>query len=273
MGWRIVYRSDNGLHISPTTGLPTTSTFFSDSPDASPRDQGTGTFRNYRQEMGGPEASGGVPSISRDSPSTGNTNNEIAPWATGAPSLPYLPSGMLNGSFFDDTQDKGQISPSLRPGTGHTGASESPDHTLSGDDRRPSIASATTVSSQGSTQRLSGSKQNNRKRLAGFFYEDSSRDTQRDSDASLSRTLSRDQSVHSGEKRSSSVHTNSYEGRPISPTNSRPRTPPPSSEVTPWLFQDFKVSKCACLYHAISDGLLRTPIVSSLFIRPYSGML
>ena len=237
------YRSNDGLHISPTTGLPTTSTFFSDSPDASPRDQGTGTFRNYRQEMGGLEVSGKVPSISRDSPSTGTTNSEIAPWATEAPSLPYLPSGMLNGSFFDDTQEKGQKSPSLRPGTGHTGASESPDHTLSGDDRRPSIASATTVSSQGSTQRLSGSKQSNRKRLAGFFYEESPRDNQRDSDASLpSRTLSREHSIHAKEKRSSSVHTNSYEGPPISPTNSRPRTPPPSSEVTPWLFQDFKVS-------------------------------
>lgn len=104
------------------------------------------------------------------------------------------------------------------------------------DDRRPSVASATTVSSTGSK-----SSRGFHKRLPNFFGEDFPQDGRQNSDTSLSTPYAMD--ATRTRNRGNSLHNTigSHHSRPASPTNSRPRTPQPSSEVTPWEFQDPKV--------------------------------
>lgn len=218
-------------------------TFFSSSPDVSPKDHGTdSTTRDYRQDLEYLDTSGGgAPYASRRQPSVSGISAQIAPWATEGSSIP---GAVPSGSFFDDGRGKLPASPSFRPDTGRTGASDSPDPMFFGDERRPSMASATTVSSSNSNRRASTSRSTRHKKLANFFGEDG-HESSRGSDTSVF-TTGRDHSTssHSHRDRNNSVHTINTDGRPISPTSSRPRTPLPSSEVTPWLFQDFKASTC-----------------------------
>ena len=151
-------------------------------------------------------------------------------------SLPAISThGLTSGNFFNDVQSKLQISPSLRPDTGQTGDSRVTDMIFA-DERRPSLASATTVSSQNSVSKASTNRSTTHRKVAGFFTDDG-RQSSRSSDTSLPSTLQREQTS----SRHNSVHTASTDRAPTSPTNSRPRTPLPSSDVTPWLFQDFKV--------------------------------
>jgi adenylate cyclase len=104
------------------------------------------------------------------------------------------------------------------------------------DDRRPSVASATTVSSSGSKSSIG---RGFHKQLRGFFGDEFPGDSRQGSDTSLTTsTQFRDDTQSS---RSIRNRNNSVNSRPTSPTSSRPRTPLPSSEVTPWDFQDFKV--------------------------------
>ena len=163
-------------------------------------------------------------------------NADIAPWASES-SLRAGP--VVSGSMYDNSNGRNQRPSSFRPDTGRSGASDSPDPTFCGDDRRPSVISATSVSSQASDPRPTYSRRAHRK-LAGFFGEDS-RESSKGSDTSTATTGQRDRSASSRSRRKNSVYTNSTEGRPTSDTSSRPRTPP-SSDVTPWLFQDFQVS-------------------------------
>ncbi|EMC95818.1 hypothetical protein BAUCODRAFT_71294 [Baudoinia panamericana UAMH 10762] len=115
-----------------------------------------------------------------------------------------------------------------------------------GEDRRPSIASATTVSSSGSKSSLGGRY---KKKLQGFFGEEYPTPGGRE----LSRHNSETSSLQGGalpsfapgagpRNRNNSVNDGSLRSGPPSPTSSRPRTPAPgpgpSSEVTPWIYQD-----------------------------------
>ena len=180
---------------------------------------------------------GPAPSVSKRPPSAEPPNSDIAPWMN--ESLPAISThGLTSGNFFNDAHSKLQTSPSFRPDTGRTGDSESPDTLTFGDERRPSMASATTVSSQNSVSKASTNRSNTHKKIAGFFTDDG-RQSSRSSDTSIPSTLQREQSS----SRHNSIPISQTDSRaPTSPTNSRPRTPLPSSEVTPWLFQDFKVS-------------------------------
>ena len=213
----------------------------------SPKDYGrNSTIRDYRQDLEYMDTSGGAPpSTSKRQLSAAGLNAQIAPWTNNDGSS--LPGGPSVGSFFDDGRGKLPISPSFRPDTGRTGASDSPDPMFCGEERRPSMASATTVSSSNSNRRASTSRSTRHKKLANFFGEDAGHESSRGSDTSVF-TTGRDHSTssHSHRDRNNSVHTLNTDGRAISPTNSRPRSPQPSSEVTPWLFQDFKVSSCIC---------------------------
>ncbi|KAF2772582.1 adenylate cyclase protein [Teratosphaeria nubilosa] len=117
------------------------------------------------------------------------------------------------------------------------------------DDRRPSIASATTVSSTGSKSSIGG---RTRKKLQGFFGEDVYSHAAQD--AGGSRQNSEASSMQGGvvpafapgggsRLRNNSMNDNMLRSGPPSPSGaSRPRTPvpalQPSSEVTPWVFQD-----------------------------------
>ena len=198
----------------------------------------TGTFLNYRRELAVAD-NGNVPSISRDPPSAPLA--QIAPWAN-EPSL--MPSTALlppSKSFFDECNDSLQVSPLYRPATARTAASDSGDGPWHDNERRPSVASATTIGSQDSSSRASGGK-GGYKKLAGFFGEDvSGHGSPHGSEISIPTLGQRENSTHSQRTRNNSLQTNN-ECRAASPAGSRPRTPLPSSDVVPWVFQDFKVS-------------------------------
>lgn len=204
----------------------------------SPDDALKGTYLDYRQEKENPEgAKGPILSVSKRPPSTEGRNAEIAPWMDDG--LPALSThGLTSSNFCNDGLSKAQRSPSFRPNSGRTADSESPDPMFLSYDRRPSLASATTVDSQNSLSRASTSRGIPYKKVAGFFG-DEGRQSPRSSDTSIPSTLQREQTTSSWH---GSRHTSRDEGRPMSPTSSRPRTPLPSSDVVPWLFQDFKVS-------------------------------
>lgn len=134
--------------------------------------------------------------------------------------------------------------PSIRPGDGQGSSVENqiPEE----DYRRPSVASTTTV---GSSNSASGSRssvgKSFRKKLTGLFGDDtpandpSENEPRKPSEApeSSQSSLSAIQSTDSQQP----VPRNP--SRSESPSNSRPRTPnPPSSDVTPWIFQDHKVN-------------------------------
>ena len=197
-----------------------------------------GTYLDYGQEKEKPEvAKGPIPSVSKRPPSTEAPSADIAPWMHDE--LPALSThGLTTSNFFNDELSKAQRSPSFRPDSGRTADSDSPDPMFHSNDRRQSLASATTVDSQNSLSRASTSKGTPYKKVAGFFG-DESRQSPRSSDISIPNTLQREQTASSLH---SSRHASRDEGPPISPGSSRPRTPLPSSDVVPWLFQDFKVS-------------------------------
>jgi adenylate cyclase len=152
-----------------------------------------------------------------------------------------MPSSVFSTFFNDSTEDIGQLSPGFRPGSGKEDSMGFP-----GDDRRPSVASATTVSSSGSKSSIG---RGFHKKLQGFFGEEFPGDSRQSSDTSLPTNNphgGENQSSRSLRNRTNSVNNtigSSINSRPGSPASSRPRTPLPSSEVTPWEFQDYKVSR------------------------------
>ncbi len=105
-------------------------------------------------------------------------------------------------------------------------------------DRRPSVASAETVSSTGSGRSTSRAIH---KKLHDFFQGDVSSvpDSRQSSQTSLPT-----KEQHSRNSAVRNPVNGGLGSRSISPGVSRPRTPHPSSEVTPWLFQDEKVRLC-----------------------------
>ena len=204
----------------------------------SPADAIQGTYLDYRQDNGKQEAvKGPIPSLSRRPPPTKATNADIAPWMDDG--LPALSThGLTSSNSVNDDLSKAQPTPSFHPDSGRTADSESPDPMFLSNDRRPSLTSATTADSQSSMAKVSTSRGTPYKKVAGFFG-DEGRQSPRGSDTSIPNTLQREQTASS---RHGSRHASRDEGRPISPSTSRPRTPLPSSDIVPWLFQDFKVS-------------------------------
>ena len=138
---------------------------------------------------------------------------------------------MNQSSYFGDPlgrhDDQGS---SRRPDTARTNASESPE--CDADARRRSIASATTVSSTGS--RSSAANGRFHKSLKGFFGEDPS-ESRKGSTANLSEQAQPASSLDKPSQRSGSIQT-------LNTTDDRPKTPPapPSSDVTPWAYQNFE---------------------------------
>lgn len=198
-------------------------------------------FNNYRSELNVLQGSGSIPSINRQPPTA-------TPWSGSKENeqQPPMATSIFGGSFYNDSSENlGQISPGFAPPNGMTFPGD-------GDDRRPSIASATTVSSSGSKSSFGGRY---RKKLQGFFGEDFRTDDPQNG-GSGSRHDSETSSMQGGQlpafapgggsrNRNNSMN-DAIMGRsgPPSPTSSRPRTPAPgpSSEVTPWVYQDAQVS-------------------------------
>ena len=145
--------------------------------------------------------------------------------------------------LYDDSSENhslnSQLSPSLRPGTSRTfGDQEADAHD---DERRPSLASVATSGSYGS--RGSVVRTGIHKKLQGFFGEEySGRDS---SDTSLP-------AQGTGKEHRSNSYSRHRDRKPLSaaevrdsfPLPNRPRTPVPSSDVVPFLYQDSHVSAC-----------------------------
>lgn len=256
----LVYRNGKAPQIPPAeTGTPSMGTFLSDSPD-SPMEFGTsGTFYTGSRDSAFPNLvhDRGPPASKRAPSSAAALDAEIAPWLSSGPSESN--GGLDGGSSFDDVHAKPQTN---RPDNQQN---ELVDPMFYTNDRRPSMASATTVSSQNSMpiSRASTSRGNHSKRLGAYFGDDTF-DSSRSSDTSI-LTTGRDHSTSSQSRkaRHNSVQTNNTDGRASSP-GSRPRSPLPSSDVTPWLFQDFKVSARddVCLCTTLSTHVCPTMYVS-----------
>ncbi len=183
-----------------------------------------------------------APSSSKLPPPTDAPTSDIAPWMND--DLPAISThGLTSANFLNDGPPKLQLSSSSRPDTGD---SDSPDPMFLGlaDERRPSVAtSATTESSQTSLSKTSTNMGTPYKKVTGMFSDDG-RQSSRSSDTSIPNMLQREQTASSRHGSLHTRHTSGDDGRgPNSPTNSRPRTPAPSSDITPWLFQDYKVRR------------------------------
>ncbi|KAL4787284.1 hypothetical protein BJX76DRAFT_19508 [Aspergillus varians] len=242
----------------PSLGAPNdlyTSMFSWGSPDVSPTDQrkfsGFGTHRKALAILGNDDL--GPPPVNNSNPHL-NTNYadhfETNPQAN----LSYSRRGSSDtqGTFFNDHSEH-ESSPAtagFRPGTGRTYASEPLDLDYNGDHRRPSVASATTVSSQGSKSSASGAFAF-RKKLQGFFGDDYTGGDSKNDCESYSNFGAKSSSIHSGAKPSSVDHFKAREradsegSRHASDASqdeaqfARPGTPLPSSEITPWEYQRF----------------------------------
>lgn len=185
------------------------------------------------------ESSGGrVPSISRQPPTAISPTSYSSYWTFDNTAGP-TPSSTFGSRYTDSNDDVAQHSPSFRPGNGNE------DMGFPRDDRRPSVASATTISSTGSKSSIGPGF---RKKLQGFFGDEYS-ESRQNSETSLPPGIPSaptDQSAQRVRNRKNSVHNTvaSTGSRPTSPSSSRPRTPLALSEVTPWEYQGSKVSLC-----------------------------
>ena len=191
----------------------------------------TAPFQNYRQELVAAD-SPNIPSISRDPPSAPLAH--AVPWANKSSTMPSTALLPPARGFFDDGSETMQP---RRPDTARTDTSESLDGPWIGDNRRPSVASSTTVGSQNSIDRAgSKSRTKSENKLGG-------------EDARSKGGRAQSVSVHTGKVRHSSVHLRGEDGKPASPSVSRPRTPQAqaSSDVAPWAFQDYQVGPKAYL--------------------------
>lgn len=208
-------------------------------------------FGNYRRDLAVLETSGGrIPQIQHNPPTALASPNQIAPWmSTNGSNVNVTPSSAFFGtSFYNDSSDNlsqgSQLSPGFRPGTGFTGntnASESPADAYFGDEdeRRPSVASVTTASSTGSkssTSRGAGIH----KKLQTFFGEDFPGKDGSDTSLPSHKEARSHSFARSHRDRNASSATDQTQ-RDASPAPSRPRTPVPSSDVVPFLYQDSQV--------------------------------
>ncbi|CAI6334603.1 unnamed protein product [Periconia digitata] len=200
----------------------------------------TNDFRDYRKQLAVLETSGSrIPSISRNPPTA---TSPTPPWASGSNGASMAAS--VWGSFFNDSNED---IPQLSPQFSRVGSSR--DDMMAYDDaRRPSAASATTISSTGSKSSASrGVGPGYHKRLQNVFGEEFPADSRQGSDTSLPTPYADSQSMRSLRNRNNSINnppiSTHFHSRPGSPNESRPRTPLPSSEVTPWEFQDFSQNK------------------------------
>ncbi|KAK7893023.1 hypothetical protein LTR67_007261 [Exophiala xenobiotica] len=158
-----------------------------------------------------------------------NDGDDIAPWERD-PQAQIAGSRSFNQSeYFNDTPGRDTQTFLARPETARTNLS---DDDYDGNARRPSAASAMTTNSTGSR----GSAVNGRyhKSLKGFFGEDPT-ETRTGSTTTLQEPGSQSTASDKPAQRSNSVQTqNNVEERPKTPA------PPPSSDVTPWAYQNFE---------------------------------
>ncbi|CAG7926594.1 unnamed protein product [Penicillium olsonii] len=226
-----------------------TSAWSWDSPSVSPTEQRKPTgFSNHREALIIPNNRDNPYQSSASSPRPpplhptrlGSDEIEsIAPWST------PLNSGQQDGgSTFYHDQSEHEASPAsftFRPTTGRTIASEPAEYEYHGEHRRPSAASATTVSSHGS----SISQKFRKKHLKGLLGDDYNMpgEHQNDDDGSQNSASRRGGPVDqlkARERANSDGSRNTPDGSGSSQRSHRPRanTPLNSSEITPWDYQN-----------------------------------
>ncbi|KAJ5329816.1 Ras-association [Penicillium brevicompactum] len=225
-----------------------------DSPNVSPTEQRKASgFSNHREALIIPN--------NRDSPPQSSASNNrpaplyptrlnpeeiesIAPWST------PLSSGHQDGggTFYHDYSEH-EASPaslSFRPTTGRTIASEPAEYEYHGEHRRPSAASATTVSSQGS--RSSISQKFRKKHLKGLLGDDYNApgELQNDDDGSQQSSNRRGGPVDqlkARERANSDGSRNTPDGSGAPHRLQRPRGVPnpvmSSKDITPWDYQNY----------------------------------
>ena len=190
-----------------------------------------------------------VPSISREPPTT--PLKQVPSGGSASSSTPANSMLSADRSFLTDESTDHQTylaSSAFRPGTSRSGMSDAPEGGWYDNGRRPSVASASTVGSQDSISRVRQVK-----KLKGFFGEDPvAFESPHGSDVSLRNFGPLTASTNPLRTRQNSFPSN-LDGRTISPAHSRPRSPLPSSDTTPWMYQDFKVRltclPCACRFY------------------------
>lgn len=179
----------------------------------------------------------------RQQPAQHSASSDIAPWASRPPNeddiAPWerdpqaqiIGTRPFNQSYFTESVGRETQGSSARPDTAMTNMSDNAEY--EGDARRPSIASATTVSSSGSRGSISNGRFH--KSLKGFFGEDpSDADSRKGSTVNLQEQVSQSNASDKTAQRSNSIHTQNT-------GDERPKTPaPPSSDVTPWAYQNFE---------------------------------
>ena len=138
-----------------------------------------------------------------------------------ANSASTTPVSFLNSNIFDHAQDQFQLSHQNRPGTAPSNSIPAPapsDGYFPAEERRPSVASST------------GSK-SSRSRYLAFFGGGGGTEPPNESPGSSESSLP------------PNTTPRSHYGfpRPNTPTGSRPRTPVPSADVVPFLYQDPEV--------------------------------
>lgn len=197
-----------------------------------------------------------------------------------------LPSSVFGSSFLDTDVDIGAMSPGYQPPGHPLNQNRDMDHrtpisnqyNLDPMDeavRRPSVASSATASSTNSKgdSQHGGQRTFKKKKLAGFFgdeYADEHGGASGRQGSESSATLNRQDTEDSVSMRSRFPNTQdsmsmfskkpgaddasfvSRQGsisnyRPTSPNASKPKGPQPSSEVTPWEFQEADVSLSGAL--------------------------
>ncbi|KAI0102228.1 protein phosphatase 2C [Nemania sp. FL0031] len=201
---------------------------------------------NYRRDLAVLEPSGGrLPQIHRDPPANSpNVPQNITSWmsANGAPGATASPTTFT--SFYNDSSDNlstpSQLSPAFRLGPHRplpNANNDSPDIAYYDDTRRPSLASITTASSQGSKN---SSGRGGLKKLQGFFGEEFPGRDGSETSLPPGPPLAKEQRSYSfGRPRRGRNDSNATDHtREPSPTSSRPRTPIPSSDVVPFLYQE-----------------------------------
>lgn len=223
------------------------------------------TFGSHRKALAvlgtddpGPPSSLGSSSRQNSSHSNNQTDyfnqESVSPWS----SSPQIDPTDASGTFYNDysEHESSPVSATFRPSTGRTYASEPFELDYSRDRRRPSAASATTISSQGS--KSSGSKF--RKKLQGFFGDEflHSSDQKPDSDhgsiyGKSSRLGPLDQ-AKARERANSDGSRNFAEKSDMPPPSQhpppRPSTPMASSEITPWDYQNLNVCLIITFFHS-----------------------
>lgn len=195
----------------------------------------TPEFGDYRKDLSCLESSGNnLPSISRQQPPEYNPSPPFG--RNNRPS--HLSSNLFNSnSFYNSSSDElPQMSPGFVPQNGINNNNLSLD--WGGEDRRPSVASVSTMSSTASSSKRSITNKFHKK-LQGFFGDDFDPNAPPPKEPEQPPQQQQQPQQQAGQRgRNSSNATYITQGTRVpSPSASRPRTPNTSSEVTPWDFE------------------------------------